>query len=328
MAMMLQARILSFALLCVAMLLWSAPASPQAYPVRSIRLVVPFPAGGPSDFLSRVLGQGMSAALGQQIVLENRTGAGGLTGVDSVAKSTPDGYIIGITSGSVLAAMPFMTAKFPFDWRRDLSLLTLVARVHAVLAVHPSLPINTLQELVAYAKSHPRKITFGSSGAGTFTHLVIELLMMQAKIELVHVPYRGAAPAVNDLIGGHIDMVAVDVSALLPHIRSGAIKALAVTSATRSDALPGVPTTSEAGFADVRSDNWYGLIAPAVLPAEAERRLRDAAISTLGSAELKEQFATHDAVPSPSTPEEFTAFVQAEQVKWGPVVTAVGIKLD
>ena len=152
--------------------------------------------------------------------------------------------------------------------------------------------------------------------------------MMQAKIELVHVPYRGAAPAVNDLIGGHIDMVAVDVSALLPHLRSGAIKALAVTSATRSDALPGVPTTSEAGFADVRSDNWYGLIAPAVLPAEAERRLRDAAISTLGSAELKEQFAIHDAVPSPSTPEEFTAFVQAEQVKWGPVVTAVGIKLD
>jgi hypothetical protein len=144
----------------------------------------------------------MSAALGQQIVLENRTGAGGLTGIDSVAKSTPDGYTIGITSGSVLAAMPFMTAKFPFDWRRDLSLLTLVARVHAVLAVHPSLPINTLQELVAYAKSHPRKITFGSSGAGTFTHLVIELLMMQAKIELIHVPYRGAAPAVNDLIGG------------------------------------------------------------------------------------------------------------------------------
>jgi tripartite-type tricarboxylate transporter receptor subunit TctC len=326
--MMLQARILSFALLYVAMLLWSAPASPQGYPVRSIRLVVPFPSGGPSDFLSRVLGQGMSAALGQQIVLENRTGAGGLTGIDSVAKSTPDGYTIGITSGSVLAAMPFMMAKFPFDWRRDLSTLTLVARVRAVLAVHPSLPINTLQELVAYAKSHPRKITFGSSGAGTFTHLVIELLMMQAKIELVHVPYRGAAPAVNDLIGGHIDMVAVDVSALLPHIRSGAIKALAVTSATRSYALPGVPTTSEAGFANVRSDNWYGLIAPAALPAEAQTRLRDAAISALGSAELKEQFATHDAVSSPSTPEEFTAFVQAEQVKWGPVVTAVGIKLD
>ena len=192
---MLQARIMSFALLCVAMLLWSAPASPQGYPVRSIRLVVPFPAGGPSDFLSRVLGQGMSATLGQQIVLEKSHQAGGLTGVDAVAKSTPDGYTIGINSGSVLAAMPFMTAKFPFDWRRDLSLLTLVARVHAVLAVHPSLPINTLQELVAYAKSHPRKITFGSSGAGTLTHLVVELLMMQAKIELVHVPYRGAAPA-------------------------------------------------------------------------------------------------------------------------------------
>jgi tripartite-type tricarboxylate transporter receptor subunit TctC len=196
-AMMLQTRISSFALLCVAMLLWSAPAFPQNYPVRSIRLVVPFPAGGPSDFLSRVLGQGMSAALGQRIVLENRTGAGGLTGVDAAAKSTPDGYTIGINSGSALAAMPFMTAKFPFDWHRNLSLLTIVARVHAVLAVHPSLPVNTLQELVVYAKSDPRKIAFGSSGAGTFTHLVIELLMMQAKIELVHVPYRGAAPAVT-----------------------------------------------------------------------------------------------------------------------------------
>jgi tripartite-type tricarboxylate transporter receptor subunit TctC len=299
----------------VALLLWSFPACSQGYPARPIRLIVPFPAGGPSDFLARVLGQGMSVALGQQIVLENRTGAGGLTGVDSVAKSTPDGYTIGINSGSVLAVMPFMTAKFPFDWRSDLRLLTLVARVHAVLAVRPSLPVNTLAELVAYAKSHPRKITFGSSGTGTFTHLVIELLMMETGIELVHVPYRGAAPAANDLIGGHVDMVATDVSALLPHIRSGVIRALAVMLATRSDALPDVPTTTEAGFPHVRSDNWYGLIAPAALPAEAERRLADAAIGTLASAELKQQFATHDAVPSPSTPEEFTAFVQSEQAK-------------
>jgi tripartite-type tricarboxylate transporter receptor subunit TctC len=310
------------------MLLLPAPARPQGYPSWPIKLVVPFPAGGPSDFFSRILGHGLSAELGQQVVLENRTGAGGATGVDSVAKSPPDGYTIGLTSGSVLSAIPFMTAKFPFDWQKDLTLLTLVARVREVLVVHPSVPVNTMQDLVAYAKNNPRKISFGSAGTGTFTHLAVELLKIKAKIDVVHVPYRGAAPAVNDLLGGHIDMIVLDVSVLLPHIRSGAIKGLAVTSATRSDALPDVPTTGEAGFKTVLSDNWYGLIAPAGLPAEVESKLRNAAINTLRSAELRKQFDTQDAIPSPSTPEEFAAFVKGERAKWEPVVSAVGIKLD
>jgi tripartite-type tricarboxylate transporter receptor subunit TctC len=327
--MMLLARALwPVVLLSTTMLLLPAPAWPQGYPSRPIKLVVPFPAGGPSDFFSRILGHGLSAELGQQVVLENRTGAGGATGVDSVAKSPPDGYTIGLTSGSVLSAIPFMTAKFPFDWQKDLTLLTLVARVREVLVVHPSVPVNTMQDLVAYAKNNPRKISFGSAGTGTFTHLAVELLKIKAKIDVVHVPYRGAAPAVNDLLGGHIDMIVLDVSVLLPHIRSGAIKGLAVTSATRSDALPDVPTTGEAGFKTVLSDNWYGLIAPAGLPAEVESKLRNAAINTLRSAELRKQFDTQDAIPSPSTPEEFAAFVKGERAKWEPVVSAVGIKLD
>jgi tripartite-type tricarboxylate transporter receptor subunit TctC len=327
--MMLLARTLWRALLLSAtMLLLPAPASAQGYPVRPIKLVVPFPAGGPSDFFSRILAHGLSAELGQQVVLENRAGAGGVTGVDSVARSPPDGYTIGLTSGSVLSAIPFMTARFPFDWQKDLTLLTLVARVREVLVVHPSVPVDTLQDLVAHAKNNPRKITFGSAGTGTFTHLAIELLKIEAEIDVVHVPYRGAAPAVNDLLGGHIDMIVLDVSVLLPHIRSGAIKGLAVTSATRSDALPDVPTTGEAGFKTVLSDNWYGLIAPVALPAEVETQLRNAAISTLRSAELKKQYDTQDAVPSPSTPEEFAAFVKGERAKWEPVVSAVGIKLD
>ena len=327
--MMLLARALWPAvLLSATMLLLPARARPQGYPSWPIKLVVPFPAGGPSDFFSRILGHGLSAELGQQVVLENRTGAGGATGVDSVAKSRPDGYTIGLTSGSVLSAVPFMTAKFPFDWQKDLTLLTLVARVREVLVVHPSVPVNTMQDLVAYAKNNPRKISFGSAGTGTFTHLAVELLKIKAKIDVVHVPYRGAAPAVNDLLGGHIDMIVLDVSVLLPHIRSGAIKGLAVTSATRSDALPDVPTTGEAGFKTVLSDNWYGLIAPAGLPAEVESKLRNAAINTLRSAELRKQFDTQDAIPSPSTPEEFAAFVKGERAKWEPVVSAVGIKLD
>jgi tripartite-type tricarboxylate transporter receptor subunit TctC len=327
--MMLLARTLWRAvLLSATMLLLPAPASAQGYPVRPIKLVVPFPAGGPSDFFSRILAHGLSAELGQQVVLENRAGAGGVTGVDSVARSPPDGYTIGLTSGSVLSAIPFMTARFPFDWQKDLTLLTLVARVREVLVVHPSVPVDTLQDLVAHAKNNPRKITFGSAGTGTFTHLAIELLKIEAEIDVVHVPYRGAAPAVNDLLGGHIDMIVLDVSVLLPHIRSGAIKGLAVTSATRSDALPDVPTTGEAGFKTVLSDNWYGLIAPVALPAEVETQLRNAAISTLRSAELKKQYDTQDAVPSPSTPEEFAAFVKGERAKWEPAVSAVGIKLD
>ena len=306
--------------------LQSAPA--QDYPARPIRFVVPFPAGGPSDFFSRVLAHGLGDELGQQVVLENRTGAGGVTGVDSVAKSPPDGYTIGLTSGSVLSAIPFMTARFPFDWGKDLTLLTLMARVREVLVVHPSVPARTLAELVAYARANPRKISFASSGTGTFTHLAVELLRIAADIDLVHVPYRGAAPAVNDLLGGHVQMVVLDSTVLLPHIRSGAVRALAVTSTTRSNALPDVPTTAETGFATVLSDNWYGLIAPAGLPREAEDRLRKAAIGTLRSEELKKQFDTQDAVPSPSSSEEFAAFVEAERAKWEPVVRSLGIRLD
>lgn len=319
-----------FSILSAAVLLsaLSAPAAAQGYPARPIKLVVPFPAGGPADFFGRTLSQGLSNELGQQVVLENRTGMGGATGVDSVAKSQPDGYTIGLSSGSVLSAIPFMTAKFPFDWQKDISLLTLVARVREVLVVHPSVPVNTLQELVAYAKANPRKISFGSAGIGTFTHMAVELLKIEAKIDVVHVPYRGAAPAVNDLLGGHIQMIVLDVPVLLPHIRAGSVRPLGVTSATRTDALPNVPTAGEAGFKTVLSDNWYGLVAPAGMPADVEDKLRKAALATLRSAELKKHFDTQDAVPSPTTPEEFASFVKSERGKWEPVVTSLGIKLD
>jgi tripartite-type tricarboxylate transporter receptor subunit TctC len=326
--MLIAAVLLPAAALLLATTLSPSEAWAQSYPTKPIKLVVPFPAGGPADFFSRTLGHGLSGELGQQIVLENRTGAAGAMGVDAVAKSAPDGYTIGLSSGSVLSAIPFMVSKMAFDWQKDLALLTLVSRVREVLVVHPSVPANTLQELVAYAKANPRKISFGSAGTGSFTHLAVELLKIEAKIDVVHVPYRGAAPAVKDLLGGHVQMIVLDVPVLLPHIKSGAVKALAVTSATRTDALPNVPTTAEAGFKTVLSDNWYGLVAPAGLPAAIEDKLRKAAITTLRSAELKKKFDTQDAVPSPSTPAEYAAFVKSEQAKWGPVVTAVGIKLD
>jgi tripartite-type tricarboxylate transporter receptor subunit TctC len=305
-----------------------APAAAEGYPNRPIKLIVPFPAGGPADLFARVLGNAMSTELGQQVVIENRAGAGGVAGVEAVAKSTPDGYTIGLNSAAALSAIPFMVTKMPFDWQKDLSLLTLVVRVPEVMVVHPSVPARTLQELVDYARAHPRTINFGSAGAGTFTQLAVELLKMDAKIDLLHVPYRGAAPAVNDLIGGHVQMATLDTPVLLPHIRSGAVRALAVTSAKRSTALPDVPTTAEAGFKNVLSDNWYGLCAPAGVPADVLDKLHKVATTALRSAEVKKQLEPQDAVPSPTSPSEYVAFVKSERAKWEPVVVATGTKLE
>ncbi len=310
---------------------WSlipAAAWAQGFPAKPIKLIVPFPAGGPADLFARALGGGMSAELGQQVVIENRAGASGLTGVDALAKSAPDGYTIGLNSAAALSAIPFMVSKMPFDWQKDLALLTLVVRVPEVLVVHPSLGVSTLPELIAHARANPGKINYGSAGAGTFTHLAVELLKAAVGIELAHVPYRGAAPAVNDLLGGHVQLAVLDTPVLLPHIRSGAVKALAVTSARRSQALPEVPTTAEAGLASVNSDNWYGLSAPAGVAPDILDKLHNAATAALRSDAIKQQLASQDAVPAPVTPAEFAAFVKAEQAKWRPVVIATGAKLE
>jgi tripartite-type tricarboxylate transporter receptor subunit TctC len=295
---------------------------------RPVRLIVPFAAGGAADLFARAFASALAAELGQQVVVEVRAGAGGLTGVDATAKSPPDGTTICLAGAAALSAIPFMVAKMPFDWQKDLALLTLVVRVPEVLIVHPALGANSIAELIAYARANPGKINFGSAGAGSITHLASELFKAAANIDIVHVPYRGVAPAVADMLGGHIQMIVADVPFLLPHVRSGALKALALTSTTRSAALPNVPTTAELGYPSVNSDNWYGLVAPAGMPPEILERLRAASVKALQSAELKQQFATQSALPSPTTPAEFAAFVKAEQAKWGPVVQATGVKLE
>jgi len=244
------------------------------------------------------------------------------------AKSAPDGYTICLAGAAALSAIPFMTSKMPFDWQKDLALITLVVRVPEVLIVHPLLGVNTLGDFLAYARARPGKINFGSAGAGSITHLAVELLKSAAGLDLVHVPYRGIGPAVADMLGGHIQVIVADVPFLLPHIRSGAFSALAVTSAARAPALPDVPSTAELGYAAVNSDNWYGLVAPAHTPANVLDALRTASLAVLTSAELKKQFDSQNALPSPSTPDEFAAFVRAEQAKWGPVVRATGVKLE
>jgi tripartite-type tricarboxylate transporter receptor subunit TctC len=300
----------------------------QTFPHKPIRLIVPFAAGGAADLFARTLATGMSVELGQQVFVEVHAGAGGVTGVDAAAKSTPDGYTICLAGAAALSAIPFMVTKMPFDWQKDLALLTNVVRVPEVVIVTPTLGVSTLQEFVAYARANPGKINFGSAGTGSITHLGAELLKSEAKINIAHVPYRGVGPAIADMLGGHIEMVVGDVPFLVPHIQSGAVKALAVTSGVRSAALPDVPTTGEAGYPAVNSDNWYGLVAAAGTPINVLNKLRTAAIATLQGAELKKKFDSQNALASPTTPEEFAAFIKAEQAKWRPVVIATGIKLE
>jgi len=268
----------------------------------------------------------MSANLGQPVIVENRAGAAGVVGVDAAAKAAPDGYTLAMTSSSAVAMAPFSLSAMPFDPRRDLALITIVVRVPEVLVVHPSLPVNTFAELIAYARTHPGKVNFGSAGSGGITHLAGELLKVEAQVDIVHVPYKGAAPAVNDLLGGQVQMGIFDVPVVLPHIRAGKLRALAVTSAKRAPSLPDLPTTVELNYPKVNSDNCYGLVAPVATPPDILRRLHAAAMAALNSPAVVDQFAKVGGTPAPSTPEEFSAFLVAEQTKWGAIIRAIGFK--
>lgn len=308
------------------LLVWPALAIAQAYPTKPVHLVVPFPAGGPADIFGRSLAQGMSEALGQPVVVENVSGVGGVIGVDRVAKAEPDGYLLALNSASTLSIAPYSLSKLPYDVKKDFALVTVVVRVPEVVAVHPSMPVKTLQELVAYAKKNPGKINFGSAGGGSITHLAGELLNAEAGVKMVHVPYKGAAPAVTDLVGGQVQLGIFDVPVLLGHIRAGRLKALAVTSGQRASTLPDVPTTAETGYPNVTSDNWYGLVAPAKTPEAALKRIHGAAVKALRSPALQEKYASVSGVPSPGTPEDYARFLASEQGKWSKVVKAIGFK--
>ena len=300
----------------------------QQYPAKPVRLIVPFPAGGPADIFARFLAQGMSVKLGQPVVIENVGGLGGVVGVDRAAKAAPDGYTLGLNSASSVAIAPFSVAKMPYDPNRDFALITTVVRVPEVLAVNPALPVNTFAELIAYARANPGKVNYGSAGSGSITHLAGELLKVEAGIDMVHVPYKGAAPAVTDLLSGQVQMGIFDVPVLLAHIRAGKLKALAITSAKRAATLPDVQTTGEAGYPKVLSDNWYGLVGPAGLPPAILKRIHAAAIAALNSPELIEQYARVSGVPMPSSPEEFSVYLAQDQAKWGKVVKAIGFKAE
>jgi tripartite-type tricarboxylate transporter receptor subunit TctC len=299
----------------------------QPFPSKPCTLVVPFPAGGPADIFGRNLAERMSPLLGQPIVIENKSGAAGVTGVDFVAKAGSDAHVMGLMSASAGAIMQSLMPRMPFDPARDIAPQIMVVRVQEVFAVSAKLGIADLESFIAYARAHPG-ISCGSAGTGGITHLAIELFKRETGTDLLHVPYRGAAPATNDLVAGTVQTVLLDISVLLPHVRSGSIKILAVTSDSRSPLLPDVPTMREMGYPKVNSDNWYALISPGAAPTDARKKVFDAASAALKTKGIADAYAAVGAVVGGGTTEELKAYLKEEVEKWAAIIKAANVKLE
>jgi tripartite-type tricarboxylate transporter receptor subunit TctC len=293
-------------------------------PDRPLRLVIPFPPGGGADIPGRIFAEALGARLGQPVVVENRAGAGGVTGIDAVAKAAPDGYTLGFASCGALAIAPSMPQRMPFDPLRDLAHLTTVVRVPEVIVANPRSGYADLAALIAAAKARPGALQYGSAGIGSITHVALELLAKEAGIKVVHVPYRGVAPAVTDLIAGVVHFAIADVPVLAGHIAAGTLHPLTVTTARRVPSLPEVRTTAEFGLARVISDNWYGLAVPAATPEPVQAALHAAAVEALHDPALVREYTRGESIASPMTREEYLAFLRAETAKWAPIVRASG----
>ena len=300
----------------------------QAFPSRALTMIIPFPAGGPADTFGRPLAKGMSERLGQAVVVDNKSGAAGVTGIDFVAKASTDPHVLGLMSASAGAIMQSLMPRMPYNPAKDIAPITLVVRVQEVLVVSTRLGIDDFKGFIAYAHANPGKLTYGSAGTGGITHLATELLKREAGIDLLHVPYRGAAPATNDLIAGTVNCALLDVPVLLPHIRSGAVKALAVSSDTRALLLPDVPTMAELGLPKVNSDNWYALVAPGEAPLAARQKIHDAAVATIRSKEVTDAYAAVGGVAVGDTPAQLAAYLRSEVTKWAEVIKAANVKLE
>jgi tripartite-type tricarboxylate transporter receptor subunit TctC len=300
----------------------------QAYPSKAIRYVVPFPAGGPLDIVARALGQELSKSLGQPVIVDNRPGAGGNIGADFVAKSAPDGHTILMGAVSTHAINVTLYSKLPYDPIRDFAPVTLITSVPNVLVVHPSVPARSVQELIAVARSHPGQLNFASGSTGSAGHLAGELFKTMAKVEMVHIPYKGAAPAVVDLLGGHVSLMFDNMSSGLPNIKSARVRALAVTTLKRSPMLPALLTISESGLRGFDVSTWFGVFAPAGTPNDIVNKLSGEIVRILHTQDMKERLAFLGAEPVGNRPGEFAAFVKAEIPKYAAVIRASGARAD
>ena len=327
----LNRRTFALATVAAAGALSLAPLAAQAqaaYPSKPITIIVPFSAGGTTDILARVVGQFMSNDLGQPVVIDNRAGAGGNIGGQAAARATPDGYTIFMGTVGTHAINQSLYKKMPFDPIKDFAPLSRVAMVPNLLVANPSQPYKNVKELIAYAKANPGKINFGSSGAGSSIHLSGELFKQMAGVDMQHVPYRGSAPAVSDLLGGQINLMFDNMPSAIPHVKGGKLRPLAVTTAKRSPALPDVPTIAESGVPGYEATSWFGLLAPAGTPAPVIAKLNASILKALANPEVKKKLAEQGAEAAGEKPEQFAAFIAAETAKWGKVVKESGATAD
>ena len=301
----------------------------QAYPTKPIRIVASYPPGGTNDFVARSVGQKLSEMLGQQVLVDNRSGAGGNIGADIVAKSPPDGYTILLAPVSPMAInVSLYGRKLPFDPERDFAPITLVAKVPLVIVVHPGVPAKTLQEFIALARSRPGKMTYGSAGNGSSNHLTGAMLMSATQLDMVHVPYKGGAPGMVALLGGEIDMMVAQIPSSKPLHVAGKVRALAISGARRSSGLPDVPTMIESGVPGFEATSWYCVVAPAGTPKPVIDRLNVEIVKALNTAEMRQRLADEGAEVEPTSPEELARFVHNEIPKWAKAVRDSGAKLD
>ena len=303
-------------------------AAADVYPAKPIRFVVAFPPGGGTDIIARSIAHKLAERLARQVVVDNRPGAGGNIGTDIVAKSAPDGYTLLMGSAGPLAINASLFATMPFDPIKDLAPVTLAASTPNVLVVHPSLPARSVKELIALAKAKPGEINFASSGHGTPAHLAGELFNSMAGVKLIHVPYKGAAPGLADLLGGQVQLMFSTLPPALPHVKDGRLRALAVTSAKRSPATPELPTLNEAALPGFEAITWHGVVVPAGTPAAIIARLNREIVAILHLPEIVERLSSQGAEALGSTPEEFAAYIRSESLKWANVVKESGAKAE
>jgi len=308
------------------LLIASGLAQAQNYPTRPIKIVIAFPAGGPTDFVGRLLAEKFKDVLGQSVLVENRGGAAGTLGADFVAKSEPDGYTLFLTTVGAVAITPHLRTDMPYDALKDFAPISLVVRNTTVVVVRSQNTVKSANELAALAKEKPNTIPFASTGSGTTPHLALELFQSAAGVQFLHVPYRGAAPALTDLLGGQVQAVALDVPVILSQIKSGNLRPLGAASNQRNPMLMDVPTLAEQGYPNTQSDNWYALLAPAKTPAPIVSKLSHAVAEALHDPEVKRKLIESGAIPAPNSPQDMAAFLKAEYERWGRIVREKGIK--
>jgi tripartite-type tricarboxylate transporter receptor subunit TctC len=318
------APIALLAMLCTCPL----PALAQSYPSKPIRMIVPFPAGGATDIVARLVAQKFSEAWGHQVIVDNRGGAGGTIGSDLAAKSPADGYTMIVATSSTHSIAQSLYAKLPYDSVKDFAPVTLLATATILLAAHPSVPAKNVKELIALAKAHPNQLSFASSGNGGISHLVGELFKAQAGVQMLHVPYKGDTPALIDLVSGQVSLEFGTAVSFLPYVKSGKLKALAVTNPKRSPVVPDVPTVAESGLPGFEALQWFGILVPAGTPKEIVARLNAESVKIMRQPDIKDRMTALGADVVANTSDEFAAFQRAEIVKWAKVVKDSGARVD